>query len=119
MAARIILRNSGRQEPQFVPACNRAPIACVVLAPAAMAVSIARDFTPKHAQMVGLESKSPDAALPARSKWRAVASSRSERQAAASTLQAGTSPSRPMNKTAAIRPSAIKAAQKTPRAGSR
>jgi hypothetical protein len=64
-----------------VPALSRAPTASVEHAPSAIAAKMARDFTPKHAQIVGLASKSADAPLPARRNRRAVPSSRPSRHA--------------------------------------
>ena len=97
-AITIIRLSSGRHEPQFVPALSRAPTASVEHAPSAIAAKMAH-FTPKHAQIVGLASKSADALLPAKRKRRAVPSSR---PSSARPLHGGTSPSRPKKNSDAV-----------------
>ena len=60
----IIARNSGTQEPQFVPARNARPISATFAAPAAMASRIAESPMPKQAQITGPVSAIPSPLRP-------------------------------------------------------
>ena len=117
-AAAIIRRSSGRHDPQFEPALSRAPIASVEHAPSAIACSMARDFTPKHAQIVGLASKLAVAVRPDKEKAARCCVEPVRAPCLGKTLlHGGMSPSRPKKRTASSLSRKISAARKMPLRG--